>query len=183
MTATTCIGAPRRTLSEAIVERLSDYADPDSHEECTLGDLLDLESEFQESAWSAVMALVMARRVFVAVPLALLDWDAVVAPVTWEVGQSRAPDIERIFREPHAATETSEGRVLTYDLYVEHVEEGYPLPPAPYHVRDAADEDRPEGCNFPFTALWPPEALQIEFEFDAAGLLKRYDFKVGKRLT
>lgn len=101
--------------------------------------------------------------------------------VDWLVGRSTFKEIRGRALGPRTWTKTAAGRVLTYDLYWEIVDEGYCLPTASYAERDSADDDRPSDCGFPFTGIWPPEALQVEFTFDVAGVLKSYQFKVGEQ--
>lgn len=164
-------------FKDEIADRLSEDG------ECTLGDLLDLEATYNVPVWQAAYALVQERRVYVAVPLSRMDWDTTLRLVSWERGRSTNSDIEAMLGKPDAERTADGHRVYIYDLYVEGVEDGYPSPPQPYAMRDAADEERPDGCNFPFTPIWLPEALQVEFEFDQAGMLLSFEFKVGQRAT
>jgi hypothetical protein len=174
------------SLREAILVVL---AAPDLHTEyygCTLGGLdMLLGGMYDGCVYQEVLALIITRQAFISMPISLADPDAYVGLVDWTVGASTRTDIEARFGEPHGITSAADRRVVTYDIYVENVDdpEGYPGPPEPYAVRDAKEEDRPKECNFPFTPIWPPEAVQIEFVFDHLGVLAKFDFVVGNRLT
>lgn len=151
---------------------------------CTLGGLYMALDQFDRSqVCNAVWALIEARQAYFAEPLELADADSYVLLVRWSEGSSRRGDIERELGVPHGITSDRERVTLTYDLYVENVEDDYPLPPQPYVEREAANEYRPPDCTFPYTAIWPPEALQIQFVFDRAGVLASFDFLVAERLT
>lgn len=175
----TNIGTDNRIspTGKAILEFITVFKE-ENCENCTYA---DLETEFGGRVWSEIHTLIAARKVFVAVPLSLLDYDTAILPVTWAVGESCVEDIRREFGEPPAAAISDQGAVFTYDLYFEIVEDHYPLPPAPYASREAEDEERPDDCAFFYTNVWPPEALQAEFEFDAAGTLVSDCFKIGTR--
>jgi hypothetical protein len=178
MNVTACAEDQVSAMGAAILEHLHDC-----NGECTLLEMEHFEAEFERDVWDEVTALVFARRAFVSVPLSRMDWDTTIMLITWKIGQSTRADIEREFGEPHKLEHAKEATVLRYDLYVENVGEGYPKPPASYGVRDSAYEGRPDGCNFPFAPIWPPEALQARFEFDAAGVLAGFEFEVAERLT
>ena len=170
-------------LRDVILDLVDENNVPDHYSHCTFDDLEDLEEEFDACVVDEVRELIQAGKIWVPKPFGLVEWDTSILPVTWREGLSTAADIIAEFGDPHLSETWEEGKVLTYDLYVEEVEDSYPLPPAPYAVRNAEDEDRPEGFTFPYTGIWPPEALQIEFVFDTAGKLVRHEFKVGTRLT
>ncbi len=170
---------------EAILNFIRNPEDWDADTEVTLSDVLDFVDEeeiYDTNPFQQVTSLISDRLVYIAVPLSLMDFETTISPVTWEVGRSSVSDIMREFGEPHGDVASAEERALTYDLYVENVQETYPSPPAPYSVRDEADEDRPDQCNFPYTGIWPPEALQVVFFFKE-GILARFEFTVGERLT
>jgi hypothetical protein len=179
----TVVNQPISPIGSAILELVDELHEEGG--ECTIADLEEhLEQLSNGDPADEVIALIKAGLVYVSEPLARLDWDTQISPVQWVIGRSTVSDIERHFGEPaHGIEDSQEGQILTYDLYVENVEDGYPLPPTPYDVRNADDEDRPEGCTFPYTGIWPPEAIQVEFAFDRAETLTRYRFKVGMRLT
>jgi hypothetical protein len=153
---------------------------------CTLGGLdMALSADYEGDVYTEVLALIASREAYVAEPISLADADSYVGLVRWTVGASTRADIEKEFGPPHGTAVSPEGRTLIYDIYVENVDDpdDYPPPPASYAVREAEDGYRPEDCNFPFTAIWPPEAIQIKFEFDRSGVLGAFDFVVGDRLT
>ena len=174
----------RASIADAIHERISFSASRESAPGCTVGDLLELEDRHNESVAEGILSLIEEGRVFVPVPLELMDLDTMVIPVTYEVGKNTAEDIQAAFGAQHREECTATGRQFTYDLYVEDIDEPYyPAPPEPYDVREAANEDRPSSCTFPFSAIWPPEALQAIFQFDRAGVLSAVRFAVGARAT
>lgn len=151
---------------------------------CPLDDLLELEEHHEGSVTDEVTTLINEGLAYIAVPLSQMDWDTCVMRVDWLVGSSTVADIEARFGPAHADKVINCARVLAYDLYVEDVDdEDYPPPAAPYAVRDKAESDRPTECAFPYASIWPPEALQVEFTFGAAGTLTRFEFKVADRLT
>lgn len=175
------------SFRDAISQTISDPAAWDEDGGCTVGHLHSLVDELNAGEaidlYEEIVALVTERRAFTAVPLALLDYDTLLMPVTWKVGVSSPLDVEKEFGPAHKTSVGKAGRRYLYDLYVEDVEDGYPQPPQPYDVRDKEAEERPSGCNFPFRGVWPPEALQVEFVFDDAGILRSFDFGVGARVT
>jgi hypothetical protein len=179
----TVVNQPISPIGSAILELVDELHEEGG--ECTIADLEEhLEQLSNGSPADEVIALIEAGLVYISEPLARLDWDTSIIPVPWKIGRSTVSDIERHFGErAHGIEDIQQGQLLTYDLYVENVEDGYPLPPAPYNVRNAGDEDRPDGCSFPYTGIWPPEALQVEFAFDQTGTLTHCGFKVGMRLT
>lgn len=170
--------AKRLSLRNAILRQITEDG------ECPLEELLELEEQHDGSVTEEVIILINDGLAYIAVPLSQMDWDTCVMRVDWRVGFSTADDIEAQFGPMHADQLAKGVRVLAYDLYVENVEDDdYSPPPAPYAVRNEAEDGRPADCAFPYVAIWPPEALQVEFTFDAAGTLSRFGFKVGDRLT
>jgi hypothetical protein len=170
-------------LRDAILDRVHENNDPDQDSYCTLADLEDLEEEYDCSVVDEVRELIQVGKIWVPKPFGLVECDTSILPITWRPGLSTAADITAEFGDPHLSATADESKVLTYDVYVEDVDKGYPLPPAPYAARNAQDGNRPGGYTFPYTGIWPPEALQVEFTFDHAGKLVSHEFKVGSRLT
>ena len=158
---------------------------------CTLGGLLEeLDRHEALAVWDAVQLLIVEGEAYVTVPLEIMDLDQYVFPVQWAVGRSTIADVEASFGPRHAERREMEQTTLCYDLYVENVDDGdeedegnHPTEPQSYPVREAANPDRPTACRFPYSAIWPPEALQIEFDFNDDGTLVSYQFKVGERHT
>ena len=165
-------------LRDIILSRLAEEG------ECQFGDLLALEEHDEGSVTEEVVILISDGLAYVAVPLSRLDWDTYVMPVDWSVGMSTITDIESGFGRAHRDMVINGAHTVTYDLYTEKVDhDDYPTPPAPHATRDEAERERPRNCTFPYAAIWPPEALQVEFTFGAAGTLTRFEFKVADRLT
>lgn len=173
------------SLREAILLVLTT---PDLHPDyggCTLDGLSILEELYNKCVYKELLALIFSREAFVSMPISLIDGDTCIGLIDWTIGASTRADIEARFGEPHGVAAAADGHTVTYDLYVENVDdpEDYPAPPEPYAVREAKEESRPKDCNFPFTPIWPPEAVQIEFRFNQSGVLASFDFVVGNRLT
>ena len=174
------------SLGEAILVILTTPELHTDYDGCTLGGLdQKLHHLYEGDVYLEVLALIAARKAYMAVPISLADPDCYVMPVHWTVGTSKLADVTRHFGSPHGVTARAGGQIVTYDLYVANVDDPdeYPSPPAPYAVRDAESEGRLMDCDFPFTGTWPPEALQVEFSFDQSDVLASYDFIVGRRLT
>lgn len=153
---------------------------------CTLGGLdRALGADYEGDVATELLGLIASRKVYAVAPISLVDADSYLAPVCWTEGISTIADIENEFGVPHGTAVSHDGQTLTYDIYVENVDDpdDYPRPPAPYAVREAEDPYRPENCAFPYTPIWPPEAMQVRFEFDRSGVLCAYEFLVGDRLT
>jgi hypothetical protein len=172
-------------LGEAILASLQSEMLYTDNGGCTVGGLEDRFDDRPEGVWPTVLKLIAERKAYLAAPLSLVEDDTYVLPVRWEIGQTHRLVIETIFGNPHGVSVAVGGETLTYDIYVENVDDPttYPLPPASYRMREAADPRRPKDCPFPYTGTWPPEAMQITFEFDKAGILVGYSFGVGVRLT
>ena len=171
------------TFDAVLLAAINDPGKWDDRQGVTMALVHDLAEECSGDAYEAACRLIFSRRAFISVPLALMDFDTVVMPVTWEVGHSSRADIIARFGKPHLERGLEAECAVVYDLYVEDVETPYPAPPQPYESREASAEWRPEGCNVPYGGIWPPEALQIEFAFDAGGRLQRFALGVGERVT
>lgn len=167
----------------ALLAALNDPEEWDDAQGISMGQVHDLAEQCSGDAYEAACRLIFDRKAFISVPLAAMDYDTILMPVTWKVGHSSRADIVDRFGEPHIERVAGDGSALVYDLYVEEVDLPYPTPPEPYEARDAAAEWRPEGCNVPYEGIWPPEALQIEFLFDASNRLKRFELAVAERVT
>lgn len=172
------------SLEEAILASLEcELLFTDDHG-CTLGGLEVRFADKSPSVWTILMRLIEERKIYFTAPLSLVDDDTVIRPIRWHVGSTKRASIEHLFGSPHRLVDGGRATKLVYDIYVEDVDDpaSYPQPPGPFSDRNAACHGKPAGCSFPYAATWPPEALQVEFDF-TGGILSAYKFGVGTRLT
>lgn len=173
------------TLEQAILECLSNDERHTDQDGCTLGGLImELQDNYPEDVSQCVLSLIAKRRAYVAAPLELADLDTYVFPVTWTPGASNRTEVEEEFGQPHAVEGGDGKKTITFDLYVVDSDDpDLASVSVPYAVREAASDDRPQDCSFPYTHILPSEALQVQFKFDDNDILVDFDFKVGLRLT
>ncbi len=175
-----CVSQVHCTL---VPELLHFYPETDG---ATLDELIERFGDRSEvSIWDIVQELIASGRAYVTVPLESMDRDEHVFAIKWKAGITTPAEIEAEFGPFHAQAFDGPLHIVTYDLYVENAPDpaNYPPPPKTYDEREASNQDRSKDCRFPYTAIWPPKALQVEFIFDEAGKLARYAFKVGCRVT
>jgi hypothetical protein len=167
------------SIKETVADAINDPDQWDEEGGCSMGMIFQLCQPRGQDFWKVVMELIGEGRAYVVEPLDLTSLDSLVLPVTWRAGESSISDIVAHFGKPHQ----QQDQTLVYDIYVEEVEEGYPAPPSPYAERNLAEPGYDPGCDFPYAGIWPPEALQVHFTFDANGVLQGHRFCVGNRVS